>query len=263
MLLLGFIYIAIIYFSLQNYFFLAILNFLLQFFIFVYRKHIYFYQYFNFRLQNFIFVLQYFNSLANIYGIVLTPAASKNFFGSVFARRHLTKLISDRLLRQRNGLMIYNKIERVLVITKRILNYYNTNFSLGITSKVQKVNQKYTFTQKLTTKHNFQTPSLTFSSTVTEWNAQDCGISKTAKDTSMLPSKINQMKVGLSHEAGRALMPSCLGISPPKSRIFQFSDAAIVYISSNGRPQLLAQGCVYANRAESVTNEQNDLPSVM
>ncbi len=147
--------------------------------------------------------------------------------------------------------MIYNKIERVLVITKRILNYYNSNFSLGITSKVQKVNQKYTFTQKLTTKHNFQTPSLTFSSTVTEWNAQDCGILKTAKDTSMLPSKINQMKVShetvseANFEVGRALMPSCLGMCPPKSRIFQFSDAAIVYISSNGRPQLLAQGCVY------------------
>ncbi len=36
-------------------------------------------------------------------------------------------------LRQRNGLMIYNKIERVLVITKQILNYYNTIFSLEIT----------------------------------------------------------------------------------------------------------------------------------
>ncbi len=63
-------------------------------------------------------------------------------------------------LRQRNGLMFYNKIERVLVITKQIFNYYNTNFSLEITSKVQKVNQKYTFTHKLTTKRNFQTPSL-------------------------------------------------------------------------------------------------------
>ncbi len=84
--------------------------------------------------------------------------------------------------------MIYNKIERVLVITKRILNYYNTNFSIEITSKVQKVNQKYIFAHKQTTKRNFQTPSLFFGSTVTEWNAQDCGISKAAKDTSM-PSK--------------------------------------------------------------------------
>ncbi len=33
-----------------------------------------------------------------------------------------------------------------------------------------------------------------------EWNAQDCGISKAAKDTSMLPSKIDPMKV--SHETG-------------------------------------------------------------
>ncbi len=69
------------------------------------------------------------------------------------------KLISDRLLRQRNGLMI-NKIERVFVITKQIFNYYNTDFSLETTSKVQKVSQKYTFAHKLTTKHNFQTPSL-------------------------------------------------------------------------------------------------------
>ncbi len=76
------------------------------------------------------------------------------------------KRILDRLLRQRDGLMIYNKIERVLVITKLIYNYYNTDFSLEITSKVQKVSQKYTFTHKLTTKRNFQTPSLFFSSTV-------------------------------------------------------------------------------------------------
>ncbi len=100
------------------------------------------------------------------------------------------------------------------MIFKQILNYYNTNFSLEMTSKMQKVNQKYTFTHKLTTKRSFQTPSLFFSSTVTEWNALDCGISKAAKDTSMLPSKIDQMKV--SHETGseanfgfgRTLMPS-------------------------------------------------------
>ncbi len=114
------------------------------------------------------------------------------------------------------------------MITKQIFSYYNTNFLLEITSKVQKVHQKYTFTHKLTTKRNFQTPSLFFSSTVTEWNAQDCGISKAAKDTSMLPSKIDQMKV--SHERGseanfgfgRALMPSCLGMLPPKAAFFSF-----------------------------------------
>ncbi len=53
------------------------------------------------------------------------------------------------------GFMIYNKIEWVLVITKLIFNYYNPNFSLEITSKVEKVNPKYTFTHKLTTKRNF------------------------------------------------------------------------------------------------------------
>ncbi len=49
-----------------------------------------------------------------------------------------------------------------------------------------------------------------------EWKAQDCGISKAAKDTSMLSSKIDQTKV--SHETrseanfgfGPALMPSYL-----------------------------------------------------
>ncbi len=64
--------------------------------------------------------------------------------------------------------------------------------------------------------------------TITEWNAQDCGISKAAKDTSMLPSKIDQMKV--SHETGseanfgfgRALMPSYLGMCPPKAAFFSF-----------------------------------------
>ncbi len=50
----------------------------------------------------------------------------------------------------------------------------------------------------------------------------------TAKDTPMLPSQIDQIKV--SHETGseanfgfrRVLMPSCLGMCPP----FQFSDTA-------------------------------------
>ncbi len=144
----------------------------------------------------------------------LAALSGNDFKGSVFAQRHLIKQILDRLLRQRNGLMIYNKIERVLVITKWIFNHYNTDFSLEITSKVQKVSQKYTFTHKLPTKRNFQTPSLFFSSTITEWNAEDCGISKAAKDTSMLPSKIDQMKA--SHETwseanfgfGHSLMPS-------------------------------------------------------
>ncbi len=48
----------------------------------------------------------------------LAALSGNDFKGSVFAWRHLMKRISDRLLGQRNGLMIYNKIERVLVITK-------------------------------------------------------------------------------------------------------------------------------------------------
>ncbi len=43
------------------------------------------------------------------------------------------KVISDGLLRQRNGLMLHNKIEQALVITKLIFNYYNTDFSLEMT----------------------------------------------------------------------------------------------------------------------------------
>ncbi len=86
----------------------------------------------------------------------LAALSGNDFKGSVFARRHLTKLISDRLLRQHNGLTIYNNIERDLVITKWISNYYNTDFSLEITPKVQKVSQKYTFTHKLTTKATFR-----------------------------------------------------------------------------------------------------------
>ncbi len=45
--------------------------------------------------------------------------------------------------------MIYNKIERDLVITKQIFNYYNNNLLLEVTSKVLKVGQKHTFTHKL------------------------------------------------------------------------------------------------------------------
>ncbi len=107
--------------------------------------------------------------------VLLATLSGNDFAGSVFAQRHL------RLLRQRNGLMIYNKI--VLVITKLIFNYYNTDFSLEITSKVQNVSQKYTFTQ---TDHQMQLSDAIFffRSTVTEWNVEDCGISKAAKYTS-------------------------------------------------------------------------------
>ncbi len=86
----------------------------------------------------------------------LAALSGSDYKGSVIAWRHLVKRISDRLLRERNCLMIYNKIERVFVTTKLILNYYNNDFSLEITSKVQKVSQKYTFTHKLTTDTTFR-----------------------------------------------------------------------------------------------------------
>ncbi len=81
-----------------------------------------------------------------------------------------------------------------------------------MTSKVEK---SCTFTHKLIT-----IPCLFFSSMV--WNTQDIGISKTVKDTSMLPSKIsatfkNQMKASqktgseANFRFGRVLMPSYHG----------------------------------------------------
>ncbi len=134
----------------------------------------------------------------------LAALSGNDFKGSVFERRHLIKQILDRLLRQRNGLMIYNKIERVLVITKLIFNHYNTDFSLEISSKVQMLVRNIHL-------H-------------TNWPPN----AKAVKDTSMLPSKIDQMKA--SHETGceanfgfgHALMPSYLEMRPPKAAFFSF-----------------------------------------
>ncbi len=93
--------------------------------------------------------------------------------------------------------MIYNNIERVLVIIKWILNYYNTGFSLEITPKVQQVSQKYTFIHKLTTKHNFQTPSLFFSSTETNRYSLRQAVQKHAalKTWSWAPVKVTTKRV--------------------------------------------------------------------
>ncbi len=73
-----------------------------------------------------------------------------DFAGSVYPQRYLTKLTSDRLLRPHNGLMIYNQIERALVITKWKFKYCNSNFLLVMTSKVEKVGQKHIYTQVTT-----------------------------------------------------------------------------------------------------------------
>ncbi len=93
--------------------------------------------------------------------------------------------------------MIYNKIERVFVITKLIFNYYNTGFSLEITPKEQKVSQKYTFIHKLTTKRNFQTPSLFFSSTETDRYSLRQAVQKHAalKTWSWAPVKVTTKRV--------------------------------------------------------------------
>lgn len=65
---------------------------------------------------------------------------------------------------------------------------------------------------------------------MTEWNAQDCGISKAAKDTSMLPSKFDQKKVppetGSEAEFGfgRVLMSSCLGMLSDAADVPSFKE---------------------------------------
>ncbi len=64
---------------------------------------------------------------------------------------------------------------------------------------------KNTFTHKLTTDSLLATLRrhlYFFILTVTEWNAQDCGISKAVKDTSILPSKIVQMKASQETSPG-------------------------------------------------------------
>ncbi len=67
------LYFAILYFCLQNVFFSCNTSFSLKFFIFVYKKHIYIFSILSFSFAKLYFLLQCFNSLANIYGIVLTP----------------------------------------------------------------------------------------------------------------------------------------------------------------------------------------------
>lgn len=41
--------------------------------------------------------------------------------------------------------MLFSQTERALVITKRIFDYYNTDFSLEMTSNLDKAGQKPTF----------------------------------------------------------------------------------------------------------------------
>ncbi len=123
------------------------------------------------------------------------------------------------------------KTEQVLVITKLI---FNTNFSLEITSNV-----KNRFTHKLTTKRYFQTLSLFFSSTVTEWNAQDCGISKAAKDTSMLPSN-SIREVGAS---GDRKIRTCLAAFRP----WKSFRAQTIYLLASSNLFLSTLECGYVS----------------
>ncbi len=57
-------------------------------------------------------------------------------------------------------------------------------------------------------------------------------------------------------------METPMFISASQNTTQSLFGADSVYISSNGGPQLLTQGCVYANEAESVTNGWDVFPSV-
>jgi len=66
--------------------------------------------------------------------LVVSLPSGNDFAGSVYARRYLTKLISDILLRQRSTAK-----QRALVITKHIFDCYNGHFLLEtVTGTLQK-----------------------------------------------------------------------------------------------------------------------------
>ncbi len=105
--------------------------------------------------------------------------------------------------------MITNIIERVLVITKLIFNYHNTNFSHEITSKVQKVYQIYTFTHKLTTKQ------------ILIFQLKRHGMERTAlwdikgsegRIYAAFKNRSDETGLEANFGFGRALMSSCLGM---------------------------------------------------
>lgn len=54
---------------------------------------------------------------------------------AAFANKDSLPLETDsgRLLRKHSGLLIYDKTERALAITKQMLNYYNTNLLIKMT----------------------------------------------------------------------------------------------------------------------------------
>ncbi len=79
------------------------------------------------------------------------------------------------------------------MITKVIFNY-NTNFMLERHQNWIQVNQKHLHTTEYLSKVSDATFIYSFS-TVTEWNAQESGTLQVVKDISMLPSKIDQLKV--------------------------------------------------------------------
>ncbi len=61
---------------------------------------------------------------------------------------------------------------------------------------------------------------------------------------------------------GGEIMVAPMFISASQNTTQSLFGADSVYNSSNGGLHLLTQGCVYANRAESVTNGQDFFPSV-
>lgn len=98
-----------------------------------------------------------------------TPPTPHILYTSESLLRH-RQCLHMKVPYETNCLGNYNKIEWVLIIAKCIINHYITNFSLKITSKVEKVGQKHAFIYKLTTNNNLQMAFLFFSSTVLKSN---------------------------------------------------------------------------------------------
>ncbi len=123
--------------------------------------------------------------------------------------------------------LIYNKIEQVLLISKLIFDYYNTNFSLEITSKVQKCIRNIHL-------HTNEPPNAAFRQNLyflaqpsRNGTHRIVGYQRQRRiHLCMMHACENQMKV--SHETEseanfgfrRALMPSYLGMCPLKRQLF-------------------------------------------
>ncbi len=86
----------------------------------------------------------------------------------------------------------------------------------------------------------------------------------------IFPSKMKFNHSVLGSDEGRLCRLLCSLVHPKTQHLKSLFGADIVYLqqlqqvisNGTGGPQLLTQGCVYANRAESVTNGRDFSPSV-